>query len=103
MLIICYNWFAVYQLMLANVQLTYGDVLTLLSIVGVAMVLIILFNLIFVSISLRRVAERVDSITKDVESVILKPIGAIDSIVTWVLGAIEGVRSSHGEKKHKKK
>lgn len=89
--------------MLANVQLTYGDVLTLLSIVGVAMVLIILFNLIFVSISLRRVAERVDSITKDVESVILKPIGAIDSIVTWVLGAIEGVRSSHGEKKHKKK
>ncbi len=83
---------------MASFQLTYGDVLTLLSILAVAMLIILLYNLIFFSISLRRMSERLDSLSKDVEAVILKPIGTIDYLIDWFVSAIEGMQI--GKKKH---
>lgn len=80
-------------------QLTYGDVLTLLSIIAVAMLIILLYHLIFASVSLKRIADRMDDLSKDVEAIILKPIGAIDYVLDWFLSVVESMRE---DKKHKK-
>ncbi len=87
---------------MAALQLTYNDVLTLLSILAVGMLIILLYHLIFVSVSLRRIAQRLDDVSEDVEAVILKPIGAIDYIIDWFISVVESVQ--HGKKKdhHKK-
>jgi hypothetical protein len=78
-------------------SLTYNDVLTLLSIIAVGMLIILLYHLIFVSVSLRRVAERLDAMSKDIEAVVMKPIGAIDYVVDWFIAAIDSVKG--GKKK----
>jgi hypothetical protein len=81
-------------------QLTYGDVLTLLSIIAVAMLIILLYHLIFASVSLKRIADRMDDLSKDVEAIILKPIGAIDYVLDWFLTVVDGMRN---DKKNAKK
>lgn len=81
-------------------QLTYGDVLTLLSIIAVAMLIILLYHLIFASVSLKRIADRMDELSKDVEAIILKPIGAIDYVLDWFLSVVDSMRE---DKKHGKK
>ena len=86
--------------LMETLQLTYGDVLTLLSIIAVAMLIIVLYHLIFVSVSLKRIADRMDELSKDVEAVILKPIGAIDYVLDWFLSVVDSMRS---DKKQAKK
>jgi len=81
-------------------QLNLNDILTLLSILAVGMLIILLYHLIFVSVSLRRITGRLDQVSKDVEAVILKPIGAIDFILEWVLSLLDTMRND-GEKKKK--
>lgn len=81
-------------------QLTYADVLTLLSIVAIVMLIILLYHLIFVSVSFRRIADRMDDLSKDVETIILKPIGAIDYVLDWFLSVVDSLRE---DKKHAKK
>jgi hypothetical protein len=83
-------------------QLTYNDILTLLSIIAVGMLIILLYHLIFVSVSLRRTASRLDELSKDVETIILKPIGAIDYVIDMFLGVVEGMKGEKKGKHHKK-
>ncbi len=83
-----------------TLQLTYNDVLTLLSIIAVAMLIILLYHLIFASVSLKRIADRMDDLSKDVEAIILKPIGAIDYVLDWFLSVVDSMRE---DKKHGKK
>jgi cell division protein FtsB len=85
---------------MGTLHITYNDVLTLLSIIAVALLIVILYHLIFVSRSLRRTAERVDQLSEDIESLILKPIGTIDYMIDWFIAMVENVKG--GEKKHKK-
>jgi len=84
-----------------TLQLTYGDVLTLLSIIAVAMLIILLYHLIFASVSLKRIADRMDDLSKDVEAIILKPIGAIDYVLDWFLSVVESMREDKKPKKGK--
>lgn len=86
----------------AMATFTYSDVLTILSIIAVVMLIVLLYNLIFMSASLRRMSERMDNLSKDIEAVVLKPIGAIDFVVDWFISAIEGMQKGKEEKKHKK-
>jgi hypothetical protein len=85
-------------------QLNLSDILTVLSVIAVGMVIILLYHLIFVSVSLRRIADRMDDLTKEVEAIILKPIGAIEYLIDWFASAVEGMREKQERKKghHKK-
>lgn len=87
-----------------ELQLTYADLLTLLSIVAVVMLIVLLYHLIFVSVNLRRFSRRMDHLSKDVEAIILKPIGALDAVIDWFLAVIEGMHEGkHHKKEHHKK
>lgn len=82
---------------MGTLQITYNDILTLLSIIAVALLIVILYHLIFVSTSLRRTAERVDQLSEDIESMILKPLGTVDYMIDWFIAMVESMKG--GKKK----
>lgn len=84
-----------------SLQLTYGDLITLLSIVSLGMLIIILYQLVFVTVYLRRVLSRWDDLSKEVEALILKPIGAAEYAIDWAVALVEGIRSEKEEQKEK--
>lgn len=86
---------------MGTLQLTYNDILTLLSIIAVAMLIIVLYHLMFASVAFRRIAQRMDDLSKDVEAIILKPIGAIDYLIEWFLAVVEGMRDDKDTKQKK--
>ena len=80
--------------------LSLNDILLLLAIIAVAMLIVVLYHLIFISVSLKRFTERIEALSQDVEAIVLKPIGAIDYVLDWFLSAVEGMKKGH---KHKHK
>lgn len=86
-----------------TLQLSLNDILTLLSILAVGMLVILMYHLIFVSVSLRRITDRMDQLSKDVEAVILKPIGAVDYMLDWFLSMVDSMKADHTSAEKKKK
>lgn len=67
--------------------------------IGVAVVLlIILYHILFAVVSLRRVTRRIDTATKNVEQLVIKPMAIVDSI----LQTVQSVKKQ-AAKVHKKK
>ncbi|MFA5800506.1 MAG: hypothetical protein WC840_06155 [Candidatus Peribacteraceae bacterium] len=92
-----------HTLFLVHMQITYNDVITLLTILALVMVIVLLYHLIFVSVSLRRIVGRWDELSKEVEALILKPIGAVEYVLDWFASVVEGMRAQRERKKGKKK
>ncbi|MSR67579.1 hypothetical protein EXS65_02010 [Candidatus Peribacteria bacterium] len=74
-------------------QLSLNDILSLLSVIAVLMLIVLIYHMIFVSVSLRRIADRMDDLSKEIEGLVLKPIGAIEYLIDWFAGAVEGMRA----------
>jgi len=71
-------------------QLSTDDIIILLEILSFGFLIILFFNLIFASVSLRRILKRADTVTKQVEQVVLKPISIADATVDWMTHLLEG-------------
>ncbi len=86
-------------------QLSLNDILSILSVIAVLMIIVLVYHLIFVSVSLRRIADRMDDLSKEVEGLILKPIGAVEFLIDWFASTVEGMRAGkeEGKKIHHKK
>ena len=86
-------------------MIAYNDLLTILLIVAVVLLIVLLFQLIVVSAALKRFASRVDTLSKEIEMIVLKPLGAIEHGMDWIVGLIEGYAEGQREKnkKHGKK
>ncbi|MFA6522789.1 MAG: hypothetical protein WCS85_00230 [Candidatus Peribacteraceae bacterium] len=69
--------------------ITAGDVMLFLYILVGIMLLIALYHLLFILVDLRRVLKRVDELTKQVETFILKPIAIMDEILTAVVALFD--------------
>lgn len=65
------------------------------------LVLIVLYHVIFIVWDLRKILRRVEGVTREIEDVLMKPLSMIDSILQWVLDAIE--RTQKKEKHPAKK
>ena len=82
-------------------QLSSGDLLTGLYVVIAVMVIIVLYHLLFIVVDLRKTTRRIEDITAEIESVILKPIAMADQILAWVITHIEGLGKEKKEKHRK--
>ena len=80
--------------------ITSGDVLAYLQITVAVLLVIVLYDLLFITVDLRKVLRRVEGITKEVENIIMKPISAADQILEVILSFVE---SQSTEKPKKKK
>jgi uncharacterized protein YoxC len=80
--------------------LTSADVLTYLWIAVAALLLIVLYHVLFLVVDMRKITRRVDEISEQIESMIMAPISVADQILTWIMELIEKER---GKDKHEKK
>ncbi len=78
------------------------DAITFLTILAIVMAVIVLYHVIFIVIRVRKITERVDDVTKEVEGMIMKPLSLMEESMAWVT---EFLLSMYGESKkdHSKK
>ncbi len=74
-----------------------ADIMTALYIAVAVLLLVVLYHLIFIVVSLRKVMKRADNVTREIETVILKPLSMTDQAIEWVSGFLEG-KKKHGKK-----
>lgn len=79
--------------------LTSGDVVTYLEITVGVLLVIVLYHVLFIAVDLRKVLRRIESITNEVENIIMKPINAADYILEGIVKYLE----NQGEEKKKSK
>jgi hypothetical protein len=82
--------------------LTADQVLTAILILVAVMLVIVLYHALFIVVDLRKVMKRVESVSGQVEDIIMKPLTMTDTILQWVLEYIESLDRS-GKKKHEHK
>ncbi len=76
------------------------DFLIGLEIAVAVMLLLILYHVIFIVVDLLKILRRVESMTQELEDVLMKPLSMIDRILQWVIDMVE---SSQKKKIHAKK
>lgn len=78
---------------------TSADLLLYLQITIAVVALIVLWHVMFIAIDLRKVLGRVEAITKEVEGLILKPIGVADQILEAIMEFVEDKQKGGSKKK----
>ncbi len=77
---------------------TGADIMTALWIAVAVMLLIVLYHMLFIVVDVRKIVRRIENITHDLESVIVKPLSVADKGFQWVIDYLEG-GGKHGHKK----
>ena len=83
-------------------QITYNDVMAFLSILALVMGVVLLYHLIIIAFNMRRITKRADKVSEELESIVMKPLTAIDKAMDWMVGFLEGVHEAQAEQ-HKPK
>ena len=73
------------------------DIMTGLYIAVAVFLLIVLYHMLFIVVDLRKIVRRIESITAELESVIIKPLSVADKGFQWMIDYLEG--DKHGHKK----
>lgn len=81
--------------------LTSADVLTYLEITVGVLLVVVLYHFLFIAVDLRKVLRRIESVTKEVENVIMKPINAADYILEGIVKYLEEQGGGKGASKKK--
>ncbi len=76
---------------------TTADIMTMLYIVVAAMLIVVLYHVLFIVVDLRKTMKRVDRVAESVETVSLKPLSMVDKGFDWVLQLL----NDSGNDKHK--
>jgi len=85
--------------------ITLKDVFLYLEITAVLLFILVLYNVLFIVVDLRKVMKRVEVITNEIQNVILKPINVADHILEGIVKYMETQQEPSGKdtKKEKKK
>lgn len=78
---------------------TSSDVLIYLQITVGVLLVIVLYHFLFIAVDLRKVLRRIESITNEVENIIMKPISAADQILEAILSFVEAQSKEKPKKK----
>ena len=85
------------------VALTSADVLVYLEITVAVLLVVVLYHFLFIAVDLRKALRRIESITAEVENMIMKPINAADYILEGIVKFLEEQAELPPKKKSKKK
>ena len=81
-----------------HMEITYANLLTGIYILVGVMLVVILYNLLFVVVDLRKIMRRISSVSGQVESVVAKPLEVADQAMEWAIHQLQG--NKHHHKKH---
>ena len=73
------------------------DILTILRVLVNVFLVIVLYNLLFVVVDARKITRRIEGITEELESAIMKPLSLTDKAFKWAMHALEKGKK-HGKK-----
>lgn len=79
---------------------TGADVLTALYVAVAIMLIIVLYHVLFIVVDARKILHRIERVTREVESVIVKPLSVADKAFQWAIEYFEGGGEKHHHKKH---
>ncbi len=71
----------------------------LYGVVGV-MLVVVLYHVLFIVVDLRKILRRIEGVTGEVESMIMRPLGLLDHLLQWATEWIEN--QTERPKKEKK-
>lgn len=77
------------------------DILMGLYVAVAVLLLIVLYHVIFIAVDARKVAKRIERVTREIETVLLKPLGMTDSALDWLQSFFQEKAKKHAEKKGK--
>lgn len=80
-------------------MITSTAALTYLWIAVAVFLLVILYQVLFIVVDLRKIMRRVEDISAEVEQIIMKPISMADHILKWVTEMIEEKQKKSKSKK----
>ena len=86
-----------------DTALTTADVLTYLWITVAVLIVVVLYHVLFIVVDLRKVLRRIETITKEVESLIMKPLNVADHILQGIVSYLEEQQKTMDKKKSSKK
>jgi hypothetical protein len=84
-------------------QWSPNDALTIIFLLVGVMIVVVLYHVLFIVADLRRVLRRMDHLTRQVETVLLKPLSMTDKVLEWVAAQFLQGHSFMGKKKGKSK
>jgi hypothetical protein len=73
-----------------------ADIMMGLYIAVAVMLIVVLYHVIFIVVDARKIARRIESLTEEVETVIMKPLSMADQLLQWMVEFVQ-------EKAEKKK
>lgn len=76
------------------------DIMMGLYIAVAVMLIVVLYHVIFIVVDLRKMMKRFNSVTEEVESVIMKPLGMTDQALQWLIDFFQEKAEKHGKKHH---
>lgn len=76
------------------------DLATVLRVIVDVFLVFVLYNALFIVVDLRKITRRIEGITEELETVILKPLSLTDKAIDWISKSLEHKGKSHKEKKH---
>ena len=79
------------------------DVLLWLQILIAVMVVVVLYHILFIVVDVRKILNRFQDLTEQVESVMMKPISMADTILQCVMEMAEAQGTKKLKPKKKKK
>lgn len=84
---------------LAMDAVTTADILVYIRILVAIMLVVVLYHALFIVVDLRKILRRLEEITEQVESMIMKPLNVADHILAGIVDYL----NAQGEGEHKKK
>lgn len=76
------------------------DLATVLRVIVDVFLVFVLYNILFIVVDLRKITRRIEGITQELETVILKPLSLTDKAIEWISHSLEQKGTHHKGKKH---
>ena len=81
---------------------TATTTLQALYIAVAVMLMVVLYHILFIVVDLRKILRRIETITQELEAVVIKPLALADKAMEWVVGYLEAKqeKEQHHHKRH---
>lgn len=74
------------------------DIMMGLYIAVAVMLIVVLYHIIFIVVDARKIARRIENLTQEVETVVMKPLSMADQLLQWMVEFIQEKAEKHEKK-----
>lgn len=79
---------------------TADTVMQVLYTLVAVMLVVVLYHVLFIVVDLRKTMKRINSMTQQVENVLLKPLNLTEQVLAWLVEYVEGLAKGKKHQHH---